>query len=78
VSGSPVKHIVLDLHKMDYCGSTALGAFVSLWHGVRERGGRLALCNISKHERELLGVTNLDYLWPLCPSRVEALRAVRA
>jgi anti-anti-sigma regulatory factor len=35
LSGSPVKHVVLDLHKMDYCGSTALVAFVSLWQAAR-------------------------------------------
>jgi anti-anti-sigma factor len=78
LSGSPVNHVVLDLRKTDYCGTTALGAFISLWQAAQERGGRLALCNFSEHARMRLSVTNLDRLWPLCPSRVEALRAVRA
>jgi hypothetical protein len=36
----------------------------------------LAFCNVSAHERELLTVTGLDTLWPIYPSREEAIRAV--
>jgi anti-anti-sigma regulatory factor len=62
---------------MDYGGSTALGFFVRLSLAVRDRGGRMAFCNVSEHEREILETTNLDWLCPLCVSRQDALRAVR-
>ena len=71
-----VKNVVLDFHKTDYYGSTALGFFVRLWKRVRQRGGSLAFCNISDHEKEILRVTKLDHLWPVCSSREEALQAV--
>jgi hypothetical protein len=29
------------------------------------------------HEKEILQVTQLDRLWPICQSRVEALEAVK-
>jgi anti-anti-sigma factor len=74
----PIKNVVLDFHKTDYYGSTALGFFVKLWKRVRERNGRLAFCRVSAHEREILQVTSLDGLWPICASREEALRAVGA
>jgi anti-anti-sigma factor len=77
LSASSAKHVVIDFRRMDYGGSTALGFFVRLAHAVRERGGRMAFCNISEHEREILETTNLDRLGPLCASRQDALRAVR-
>ena len=72
-----IKNVVVDFHKTDYYGSTALGFFVKLWKRVRERGGRMAFCGVSDHEREILRITRLDGLWPICPSREEALQAVR-
>lgn len=74
---SDIKNVVIDFHKTDYYGSTALGFFVRLWKQVRRRKGRMAFCNVSDHEKETLHITNLDHLWPICSSRVEALEAVR-
>jgi anti-anti-sigma factor len=71
------KNVVLDFHKTDYYGSTALGFFVKLWKRVRDCNGRMAFCGVSDHEREILKVTNLDGLWPICSSREKALRAVQ-
>ncbi len=72
-----IKNVVLDFRQTDYYGSTALGFFVKLWKRVRERHGRMAFCGVSDHEREILRVTNLDGLWPLCASREQALEAVQ-
>jgi anti-anti-sigma factor len=72
-----IRNVVLDFHKTDYYGSTALGYFLKLWKRVRESKGRLAFCCLSDHEREILKVAGLDRLWPVCASREEALQAVR-
>jgi anti-anti-sigma factor len=72
-----VKNVVLDFHRTDYYGSTALGFFVKLWKRVRSRKGNMAFCNVSDLEREILQVTKLAGLWPLCTSRAEALKTVR-
>ncbi len=72
-----VKNAVVDLGHADYCGSTVLGFFIGLWRVVKARGGRMVLCNVSAHEREVLRVTRLAPLWPVFPSREEALEAVR-
>lgn len=72
------KHVVIDLWKTDYYGSTALGFFVKLRKRAAEQGGQLAMCNISKHELEVLQVTKLDKLWPICDSREAAIKAVRS
>ncbi len=74
---TPVKNIVMDFHKTDYYGSTALAFFIKLWKRVRNRNGRMAFCKVSDHEREILTVTQLDRLWPIYSSRGEATKAVK-
>jgi anti-anti-sigma factor len=71
-----IKDIVLDFHKTDFYGSTALGFFVKLWKRVRGKGGTMVFCNVSPHEREVLKMTHLDKNWPVCDSLQEALDLV--
>lgn len=77
LNGTGTKNVVMDFHKTDYYGSTALSFFVKLWKRVRSQNGRMAFCNVSEHEKEILQITSLDRLWPICSSRVEALEAVK-
>ena len=77
LDGTGIKNVVMDFHKTDYYGSTALGFFVRIWKRVRRRKGHMAFCNVSDHEKEILQITNLDHSWPICSSRDEALEAVR-
>jgi anti-anti-sigma factor len=72
-----VKGIVLDFQRTDSYGSAALGFFLRLWERVSGQGGRMAFCNVPEHGREVLAVTRLDGIWPICRSREEALKAVR-
>jgi anti-anti-sigma factor len=73
-----VKRLVLDFGRTAYFGSSALGFFIRLWKKVRTRDGSMAFCNLSPQEEEILQVTKLDSLWPVCGSREEALRRVGA
>ena len=77
LNGTGIRNVVLNFHKTDYYGSTALGFFLKLLKRVRRQNGHMAFCNVSDHERELLQITKLDHSWPMCSSRTEALEAVR-
>ena len=76
LNGTGLKNVVLDFHRTDYYGSTALAFFVKLWKLVRRLNGRMAFCNVSDHEKRILRTTKLDRLWPIRSSRSEALEAV--
>jgi stage II sporulation protein AA (anti-sigma F factor antagonist) len=71
-----IRNVVVDFRMTDCFGSTALKLLIRLQRVVRERGGRIALCNVSAHEREILAATRLDRLWPPHASREEAVEAV--
>jgi anti-anti-sigma factor len=77
VGDGTVRNVVVDFHRTDYFGSTALGFFVKLCLRLHRCQGKLAFCNVSALEREILEVTRLDHLWPICSSRTEAVAVVR-
>ena len=70
------KNVVIDFHRTDYYGSTAIGFFVKIWKRVRKAGGHMAFCNVSAHEQQILELTKLDTLWDVCGTREEALALV--
>jgi anti-anti-sigma factor len=71
------RNVVLDFEGTDYYGSTALGFFLKLWKRVRRVDGNMAFCNVSSHEQEVLRLTRLDTLWPVCGTREQALDRLR-
>jgi anti-anti-sigma factor len=72
-----IKNLIIDFHRCDYFGSTALGFFVRLWKKIQERKGRMCFCNLSEHESEILRITRLDELWEVRTTRDEAVKAIR-
>lgn len=72
-----IKHLVLDFQKTDYFGSTALGFFIRLHKNIKDRGGRMVLCNMSAHETEILEVTKLSDYWTIEPTRESAVSAIK-
>jgi anti-anti-sigma factor len=74
---SGFRHIVLDFQGTDYYGSTALGFFLKLWKRVRSVDGKMVFCNVSTYEQEILRLTRLDTLWPICGTREDALRWIQ-
>lgn len=69
-------HVVVDFSKIEYTGSTALAFLTRLFKKTRCRGGEMVFCNVSSVEREILEVTRLDSLWPICNSLDDALATV--
>jgi anti-anti-sigma factor len=75
---SAVKSVVVDCGRTDSFGLTALGLFSRLWQRVRACGGRMAFCNVSAREAEILEGVRLIHFWSVYPSREEALAAMAA
>ena len=73
---SAVRNVVVDFGHTDYFGSTALGFLVRLRQQVRERNGRMAFCNVSAHEEDILDASKLSGLWRFFSSREKAVAAV--
>jgi len=70
-----VRGVVVDFGRTDYFGSTAIGLLLRLGRRMRNREGRLALCNVSDHEKEILAAAGLAGFWTAYPSREGAVKA---
>jgi len=73
---SELNNVVIDLGEVSYFGTIMLGTMHRLWRRVRDRDGRMALCNVSTLGHEILRVSGFDTLWPILSSREDALDSV--
>ena len=73
----PAPNLVVDLWKVVFLDSVALGMLVVLLKHVRERGGQLALVGLSAHIRQLFHVTGLDRIFLLAGSREAGIASLK-
>ena len=72
-----VRSVVVDFAHVPYFGSLLLDTLCMAWKHARECGAGMALCNVSSFGEEILRKAKLNVLWPVYPSREEAVTALR-
>ena len=85
VKRSKATRVILDLGNMEFMTSLACVAFIGLKHAVREKDGRLLLCNISEFIKKILDAKRLlsrshrtgSIAFEAVPTLEEALEACR-
>lgn len=73
---SDIKHIVIDLERLDYFGSEVIGPIVAFARDISNQGGRAAMCGVSRKMRQVLDNMYLLKLWPHFETRDEAVQSV--
>jgi anti-anti-sigma factor len=73
---SDLKNVLVDFQRVPYFGSTMISILIRLNKMTRTRGGRMALCNLSATETEVLRVMKLHGQWPQYTSRQDSLDAL--
>ena len=72
-----MKNVVVNFGKTDFFGSHAVNLLLQFQRGARLAGGKMALCGLSDHAREVLKVMTLETYWEVFDSEEQALAAVR-
>jgi anti-anti-sigma factor len=67
------RSVVLDLHAVTFADSTTLGVFVATYKRLRERHRVLVLANVSPSISQILEITQLDTVIPVCGSVDQAV-----
>ena len=65
---------LLNLHRVPYLDSTALGGLIRVRTIVTGAGGRLRMCEVDQRIRDLLHRTKLSAMFEVFQSEEEALR----
>lgn len=68
--------MLIDLAATTFIGSSFIGVLVRTWKRLRDRQGRMALCNVSPDCANVLHVTRLDTVWDCFSSREEGIRGL--
>ena len=72
---SDLTHVVLDLSEVTFIDSSGLGTLVRLMSSLRARGGDLRLCNVPEVVSKVLKLTNLNRLFEMHSTEVDAIAA---
>jgi len=73
VRAEPDGHWVLDLSRLSYMGSAALGLLVNLRQQIKQSGGRLVLCGLSAELMHIFRTCCMEKLFRIVKSRKEAV-----
>jgi anti-anti-sigma factor len=69
--------VVINLSQTDYFGSSTIGMFIQLVKHVHEQNLAIALCNLSQHQQQVVGITHVSEILDVMDSRAEAIEFVR-
>ncbi|HWE02844.1 MAG TPA: STAS domain-containing protein [Tepidisphaeraceae bacterium] len=76
VTREPHARWILDLSKLSYMGSAALGLLVNVRQQVKAGDGKLVLCGMSARLQQIFRTCCMERLFLIKATRGEALRAV--
>jgi len=66
---------VLDLSRLSYMGSAALGLMVNLRQQIKQSGGRLVLCGLSPQLMHIFKTCCMERLFKIVKTREDAVTA---
>ena len=70
--------VVVDLSETTFLDSTALGVLIGAVKRLRSRDGRLTIVNVDDNIAKTFEITGLDQIFPISPTRAEAVKALDA
>jgi len=73
---SEVPKIIVDLKKVPFINSAALGIFLNIYKEVEKKNGRFALCSISPDVDNLLEITKLSSILETFRNQEDALDSI--
>ncbi len=76
ISEMEVPKLVLDFASVSHMSSSALGMLITLHKRVREKNGKMRLCNIGPSIYEIFVITRLNEIFQISESRSKALESL--
>lgn len=67
-------NLILDMAKVTYLNSTALGILISTHASVTKKGGKIVICNLAKSLKNIFVITKLTLVFEITETREEAIK----
>lgn len=68
--------LIIDLEKVTYINSTALGILMYAYTNFVKREGKVVLCNVGKSIENLFIITKLTLVFPIYENLDEAIKSI--
>ena len=69
------KHLIIDLSKVTYLNSTAIGVLVSAHTTYSRNNGQVKLCGINKNINNIFVITKLTLVFEVCETLDDAVKS---
>ncbi len=69
--------LIIDLSKVNYMNSTAIGILVSAHTTYSRKGWQIKLCGLNENINNVFVITKLTLVFDVCESREEAVRSFK-
>lgn len=60
-----IKNIIVNCENLSYIDSTGLGAFVSIYKNIKEKGEKLVITGLKPHIKKIFLITDLDKVFEI-------------
>ena len=60
-----VKNIIVNCENLSYIDSTGLGAFISIYKNIKEKGEKLVITGLKPHIKKIFLITDLDKVFEI-------------
>ena len=60
-----IKKIIVNCENLSYIDSTGLGAFVSIYKNIKEKGEKLVITGLKPHIKKIFLITDLDKVFEI-------------
>ena len=60
-----VKKIIVNCENLSYIDSTGLGAFISIYKNIKEKGEKLVITGLKPHIKKIFLITDLDKVFEI-------------
>ncbi|MGE5605767.1 MAG: anti-sigma F factor antagonist [Bacteroidota bacterium] len=70
-----IKHLILDLKKVNFIDSSGLGAILGRFKRLSQQGGRLSAVNVSPQVRRIFELSGLLKIMEIYSDRQQALKS---
>jgi anti-anti-sigma factor len=67
-----IRKLIIDLEKVELCDSSGLSALLLAQRQIREKGGAIRLINVNEKVHNLIKISFLENVLPVCNSLEEA------
>ncbi len=71
------QQLVLDFSQLDYISSAGLKTLLVVLNKLPPLHGTIALCSLKPYLKEIIDIAGLTALFPVYPSRAEALKSLQ-